>query len=172
MSVTAIIRESRPEDAAAIVAIRRSVTLEGHYTLVQPDEMTFDEASERASIEKYRANEGWLHLVAEVDGEVVGYIEFRNGGLKRIAHSGSLSIYLDRDHRDAGIGSLLLERLLEWAEANPLIEKVTLAVFSTNERAQALYRKFGFQEEGRCPRDMKIGPGEYMDSVLMYRFVG
>ena len=64
-----------------------------------------------------------------------------------------------------------MERLMEWAVANPIIEKVTLAVFSTNTRAQALYSKFGFQEEGRCPRDMKLPTGEYIDSVLMYRFV-
>lgn len=166
----ATIRNTTPDDAAAIIAIRRAVTLEGDCTLVEPDEMTLDEASERATIDSYILNKGWHHLVAEVDGKVVGYIEFRNGSLRRIAHSGSLSIYLDRAFRGTGIGSMLMERLLAWAEANPIIEKVTLAVFSTNERAIALYTKFGFVEEGRCPRDMKIGEA-YVDSVLMYRFV-
>ena len=166
-----IIRETSPDDAAAIVAIRREVALEREYTLVEPEEMSTDEVAERRSIEGYAASPGWLHLVAEVDGRIVGYIEFRNGGLRRIAHSGSFSIYLDSEHRGIGIGSMLLERLMEWARANPIIEKVTLAVFSTNDRAQRLYRKFGFQEEGRCPRDMKLPTGKYVDSVLMYRFV-
>ena len=66
---------------------------------------------------------------------------------------------------------MLLETLLEWAEKNPIIEKVTLAVFSTNTRAQNLYRKSGFTEEGRCPKDMKLNDGTYIDSVLMYKFV-
>jgi ribosomal protein S18 acetylase RimI-like enzyme len=166
-----VIRETSPDDAPAIVAIRRAVASESDYTLVEPDEMSTDEVAERRSIEGYAASPGWLHLVAEVDGKVVGYIEFRNGGLRRIAHSGSFSIYLDSEHREIGIGSMLMERLIEWARASPIIEKVTLAVFSTNERAQRLYRKFGFQEEGRCPRDMKLASGEYIDSVLMYLFV-
>ncbi|HEY3341065.1 MAG TPA: GNAT family protein, partial [Anaerolineae bacterium] len=59
---------------------------------------------------------------------------------------------------------------LEWARTNSLIEKVTLAVFSTNTRAISVYEKMGFLVEGRCPRDMKIN-GEYVDSVLMYQFV-
>ncbi len=52
-----------------------------------------------------------------------------------------------------------------------MIEKVTLAVFSNNQRAITAYERCRFQEEGRCPRDMKLAPGEYLDSVLMYRFV-
>jgi RimJ/RimL family protein N-acetyltransferase len=59
--------------------------------------------------------------------------------------------------------------LLQWAEDNSLIEKVSLAVFSTNANAIKLYKKLGFKQEGRCPRDMIIG-GKYADSILMYKF--
>jgi RimJ/RimL family protein N-acetyltransferase len=69
-----------------------------------------------------------------------------------------------------GIGRALIQALLDWAAGDPLIEKVTLAVFSTNEHAIALYQTMGFEVEGRCPGDMKIN-GEYVDSILMYRFV-
>jgi RimJ/RimL family protein N-acetyltransferase len=70
-----------------------------------------------------------------------------------------------------GIGTALLQTLIDWAEANPLIEKIGMAVFANNERAIRLYRKLGFVEEGRRPREMKLGPGWYVDDVLMYRFV-
>jgi RimJ/RimL family protein N-acetyltransferase len=65
----------------------------------------------------------------------------------------------------------LLQCFIEWGEANPLIEKVGLGVFASNEAAIQLYRKFGFVEEGRQPKEVKMGPNEYEDVILMYRFV-
>ena len=65
----------------------------------------------------------------------------------------------------------MLECFLEWAEASPQIEKVGLEVFDSNESAIRLYRKHEFVEEGRRPKDIKIGPGKYHDVILMYRFV-
>ena len=65
----------------------------------------------------------------------------------------------------------MMNELISWAEKNSVIEKVTLNVFSTNPRAIHLYEKCGFKEEGRCPEDMKLSDGTYIDSVLMYKFV-
>ncbi|MCO7126428.1 GNAT family N-acetyltransferase [Sporolactobacillus shoreicorticis] len=39
--------------------------------------------------------------------------------------------------------------MIEWAKANPLIEKVASGVFSTNEAAIHLYKSMGFMEDGR-----------------------
>jgi hypothetical protein len=41
----------------------------------------------------------------------------------------------------------MIEALLDWAAAHPVLEKVELGVFATNERARALYRRIGFVEE-------------------------
>lgn len=38
------IRTARPEDAGAVVAIQEEATAEGHYTLVEPDELDLSEA--------------------------------------------------------------------------------------------------------------------------------
>ena len=60
---------------------------------------------------------------------------------------------------------------LDWAEKNPLIEKVSLGVLSTNYRAIALYKSMGFVEEGRKIKEIKINENEYVDDILMYKFV-
>ena len=65
----------------------------------------------------------------------------------------------------------LLTTLLEWARGNPLIEKVTLAVFSTNVPALQLYKKVGFKEEGRRLREYQLSKGTYIDDILMYNFI-
>lgn len=165
------VRSARPGDGARLVQIYEDVIAEGKYTLAAPDEFTRTEASERASITRYAERPGRVYLVAVVGGDVVGLLEFSNGSYKSTAHSGMLSMFVDQAWRGRGIGTALLEALLAWAEAEPIIEKVTLAVFANNPRAITLYKKMGFLVEGQCPKDMKFGPDEYVDSVLMYRFV-
>jgi RimJ/RimL family protein N-acetyltransferase len=48
---------------------------------------------------------------------------------------------------------------------------VCLDVFAVNEPAIGLYKKLGFIEEGRRIRDIQRGADDYVDTVMMYRFV-
>ena len=169
--IKVIIRDAEPKDAQSLIDVNMNIVNEKIYMMREPDEAIYTIDGEKNKIERYLNSEGSLYLAAEVNNKVIGYIDFQNGGLKRTKHAGSFSIYILKDYRETGIGSMLLSSLIEWAEKNPLIEKLTLAVFSTNEKAQILYKKLGFREEGRCPKDMKLSDGTYMDSVLMYKFV-
>jgi ribosomal protein S18 acetylase RimI-like enzyme len=60
------------------------------------------------------------------------------------------------------------------SEQGPGSRAITIQadVAVANLLAIALYRKFGFLEEGRQPRQIKLGPGEYQELILMYRWVG
>lgn len=166
-----LIRNGEEDDADEIIGINKSVLEEKYFMLREPSEATYTTESMAKEIIRHREKEGSLYIVSEVNGKVTGYLEFQNGLFKRTSHSGMFSMFILKEFRETGIGSMLLETLLEWAENNPLMEKVALAVFSTNIRAQNLYMKYGFKEEGRCPRDMKLDDGTYIDSVLMYKFV-
>ncbi len=165
-----IIRDACESDAEKIVEINKAVIDEIYFMMREPDESyTLD--TTRSDIKNHLNHPGSLYIVAEVNGRVEGYLEFQNGGLRRTAHAGMFSMFIKKEHRGRGVGIALLKTLMEWAEQNPLIEKIALAVFSTNGRAQSLYKKFGFVEEGRCPKDMKLNDGSYIDSILMYKFV-
>ncbi|MEO8664495.1 MAG: GNAT family N-acetyltransferase [Ignavibacteria bacterium] len=166
-----LIRNAAESDAAQIIEINKEVIGEIYYMLREPEEGNYTLENAGNDIKNHLNNPGSLYIVAEVAGKVSGFLEFQNGGLRRTAHTGILSMFIHKADREKGVGSLLLKTLIDWAGKNPLIEKITLAVFSTNERAQMLYKKFGFAEEGRCPKDMKLKDGSYIDSVLMYKFV-
>jgi len=166
-----IIRNASVNDAARLIEVNKLVVAEQLYMMREPEEAIYTIENEVKSIENHLNNAGSLYIVAVSEGVVTGYLEFQNGGLKRTSHSGMFSMFILKQWRESGIGSMLLNSLINWGKSNPKIEKLTLAVFSTNERAQALYKKFGFIEEGRCPRDMKLKDGTYIDSVLMYKFV-
>ncbi|MFP3389436.1 GNAT family N-acetyltransferase [Brevibacillus sp. SIMBA_076] len=107
----------------------------------------------------------------ELEREIVGVIGFSSPNRKRLAHTGSIMMMISKDFRSKGLGKVLLQELLAWAEQHPLIEKVSLGVLSTNHRAIALYKRMGFVEEGRKVKEFKVSENEYIDDVLMYRFV-
>ena len=69
------------------------------------------------------------------------------------------------------VRTALVQSLIGWTKENPIIEKLCLMVFATNGPAIRLYRKMGFLEEGRRSRHVKIADGEYVEVILMSRFV-
>jgi ribosomal protein S18 acetylase RimI-like enzyme len=71
--------------------------------------------------------------------------------------------------RGQGVGAALLAEALRWARSVG-VEKVTLSVYQHNTRAIALYRKFGFIDEGRLSGQSKKSYG-YEDEVIMSRWL-
>jgi RimJ/RimL family protein N-acetyltransferase len=60
----------------------------------------------------------------------------------------------------------MMTRVIEWATQNPVIRRLELEVFTTNERAIHVYEKFGFQMEG-CKRRAYYKDGDYVDAYVM-----
>jgi RimJ/RimL family protein N-acetyltransferase len=168
---TAVIRSAQPDDAAGLLAYIRSVAAETTFFILQAVEFNFTDEQEQQWIRDHLDDPGKLAIAAEIDGTIVGFLSFENGPHKRIRHRGTFGISVQKEWRGKGIATALLQSLIEWAVANPLIEKIGLAVFGNNENAIRLYRNLGFVEEGRRPRELKIGPDCYADDILMYRFV-
>jgi len=167
-----LVRSAHPTDAAQLLTYMQTVMRESPFFLVLPDEFEMSEEAERRWIEEHWDDPGRILLVTEAAESIVGSLSLQNGPYRRLAHRGILGMSVRDDWRGRGVGTALLETMLEWAQASPVIEKVALAVFATNESAMRLYRKMGFAEEGRRPREVKLGSGEYVDDILMYRFVG
>jgi RimJ/RimL family protein N-acetyltransferase len=101
-------------------------------------------------------------FLAEVDGEPIGSIH-----VERSRHGfGEIGMAVLKEWRGRGVGSALLAAAIEWARAEGL-HKLSLTVFPHNEPAIALYRKFGFVEEGRLVKQYRRQSGELWDAVQM-----
>lgn len=167
-----IIRTVELEDAEALLEISNFVVSEGEYFIIVSEELEKSSLEEeREQIQKILDNERETLIVAEIDGAVVGSIKIRSNKLKRMSHTGTISMSLGKDYRGLGIGKLLLQAMLDWAEKHPLIEKLSLGVLSTNHRAISLYKSMGFVEEGLLVKEYKINEDKYVDDILMYKFV-
>lgn len=167
-----IIRTVELEDAEALIEISNSIISEGDYFIIVFEDIEKQSIKQqKEQIQKILDNEKETLIVAEINDVVVGSVEFRSQNLKRLSHTGSISMSISKNYRSMGIGKLLLKALLDWAENHPLIEKVSLGVLSTNLRAISLYKSMGFIEEGRKVKQIKINENKYVDDILMYKFV-
>ncbi|MEO8513009.1 MAG: GNAT family protein [Ignavibacteria bacterium] len=164
-----ILRTAVIKDASQIVKFMKDIVAEGPFTLAEPDEYKSTVKTESKKIKRFKEAEGKIYLVAEVKNEITGFISFDNWDTRRTSHTGLFSIFIKKKWRGKGIGKILINGMLKWGESNPVNKKISLAVFSTNKNAIALYKKLGFKPEGRCMRDMII-EGKYVDSILMYKY--
>ena len=101
-------------------------------------------------------------LVAVAGDEPIGsvHVEVSRFGF------GDLGMAVAREWRGRGVGSELVQAAIAWARGQGL-HKLSLQVFPHNEAAIALYRKFGFVEEGRLVKQYRRSSGELWDSVQM-----
>jgi L-amino acid N-acyltransferase YncA len=79
---------------------------------------------------------------------------------------GEFAMLVDRGWRGRGVGSALVAAAVESARGQRL-HKLCLEVFAHNSAAIALYRKYGFTEEGRRVRQYRRANGEIWDSIMM-----
>ena len=101
-------------------------------------------------------------FVAVAGDQIIGLVR-----VKPSQHGfGDLAMLVDRDWRGRGAGSALVRAAIDWARAQGL-HKLCLDVFAHNEAAIALYRKSGFVEEGRRPKQYRRASGELWDSIVM-----
>jgi RimJ/RimL family protein N-acetyltransferase len=101
-------------------------------------------------------------FVAVAGNEIVGLLHVEATGFG----FGELGMLVALDRRGQGVGSALVEAAIGWAREHGL-HKLSLSVFTHNEAAIALYRKFGFVEEGRRVKHFRRANGELWDSFEM-----
>jgi len=113
-------------------------------------------------------NERLLRLVAVQAGEVIGSCTLEQYARSRQSHIGGIGMGVAVAWQGKGVGTQLLGAALEVADNWMNLRRVELTVYADNEPAQALYRKFGFETEGRL-RDYAVRDGVFVDALSMAR---
>ena len=114
------------------------------------------------------SDERTVKLVALHEGEVIGNIGLEQYSRIRQRHVGAIGMGVAVAWQGKGVGSRLMEAVLEVADNWMNLRRVELTVYFDNEAAQGLYRKFGFETEGRL-RDYAVRDGVYVDAISMAR---
>jgi ribosomal protein S18 acetylase RimI-like enzyme len=156
------VRVARPGDAKAFLSFWTDIVAEGVY--VRSEEVRHSLSEYRRRFRSSRTR--WeLHAVASSGPELAGYLGVVRERHPVTSHVASLGIAVAAQHRSRGVGSMLLEEAFRWAREVG-VEKLVLSVYPHNDAAIALYRKFGFLQEGRLARHSRKSYG-YEDEILM-----
>jgi len=107
-------------------------------------------------------------LVAEIEGEVVGVIGLHTSSRPRVNHKAEVGMMVHDDWQGKGVGAALMRAVIELADKWLNLTRIELTVFTDNESAIALYRKFGFEIEGTL-RKYAFRDGEFVDAFAMAR---
>lgn len=83
-------------------------------------------------------------------------------------HVGAVGLFVHADYQGRGVGTTLMETLLDLADHWLMLVRVELEVFADNEQAIRLYEKLGFEKEGLL-RMTTVRNGRYVDEYKMAR---
>jgi phosphinothricin acetyltransferase len=162
------IRPAQPRHLAAITRIYDQAVRHGtaSFEIEPPDE---HEMARR--YEALRAG-GYPYLVAEFDGEIVGYA-YAGPYRARAAYHWSVedAIYVAPSAQRRGVGRALLERLIADAEVGGFRQMIAVIGDSANAGSIELHRAAGFRMVGTFD-NVGFKFGRWLDSVLMQRALG
>jgi ribosomal protein S18 acetylase RimI-like enzyme len=132
--------------------------------------LAFVEAPALPQVRRFVLNNlrsGAPQFVAVDAGRVIGWCDVTPKAHATLRHSGTLGMGVAASHRSCGVGKALLEATLRAAHERGLT-RIELVVRVDNEPAIALYRRFGFEVEGRL-RDYLVVDERAHDALAMAR---
>jgi diamine N-acetyltransferase len=148
MSLT--IRPANLADAADLAAFGRQTFFDTFGHLYPPEDATFF-SDQRFSLERTRADitEPGRYIQLAYQGDMlVGFLDCGDLGLPVPAPNPTglelYRLYLDNNAKGTGLAQTLMDMAIDWAKTRQA-SSLYLGVYCDNARAQAFYRKYGFE---------------------------
>ncbi|WP_105118294.1 GNAT family N-acetyltransferase [Streptococcus suis] len=164
--------EAEPADAVAFIDFMNQVASETDYLVMDESGFRFSPEEMERIFEAGIENPGELCLLAKVGTEVIGAISVKSSKQFRISHIGNIFIAIKKDYWGHGLGTILLDEVIEWAQEIDLLKRLELTVQVRNQAAVHLYQKMGFVIEGTQVRGARTDEGEWLDLYYMGRLIG
>lgn len=149
-------RNPAAEDAENIVDFYNYVGGETSFLSFEKDEYPLDVKAQEAKIRELQGDVNNTMLLA-LDGEKIV-------GIATI--SSSHKIKSRHEYQGQGIGSKLIQMLIDWCKGNGVTTRIRLDTRTDNTMAVSLYLKFGFVVEGCC-KNQTLLDGKYYDLYIM-----
>ncbi|AER22092.1 TPA: GNAT family N-acetyltransferase [Streptococcus suis] len=164
--------EAEPADAAAFIDFMNQVARETDYLVMDETGFRFSVDEMETIFEAGIENPRELYLLAKVGSEVIGAISVKSSKQFRISHIGNIFIAVKKAYWGHGLGTILLEEVLHWAEEMDVLKRLELTVQVRNQAAVHLYQKLGFNIEGTQIRGARTDEGEWLDLYYMGKLIG
>lgn len=145
--VIEVIREIEIEDASSFLQLSKQSDEETKFMLYEPGERKTTAEQQEKMIHRFIENEYATIFVAVEDERIVGFILVNGNNIQRKRHVATIVIGILQEYNGRGIGTRLFKEVEKWAKLHD-VWRLELTVMAHNTRAQALYKKAGFEKEG------------------------
>ncbi|MDQ0351357.1 RimJ/RimL family protein N-acetyltransferase [Alkalibacillus filiformis] len=163
------IREVHVSDAEKLSTLIQQVDETSEYMLWEPGERNISGDQQEKMIDSFLEKANSTILVAEFEGQLVGYLLAMGGNARRNSHSAYVVLGVLQGYRGHGIGTRLFSELERWATESD-IHRLELTTVVRNEAGVSLYKKMGFEIEGTKRDSLFIG-GEFVDEYYMSKIL-
>ena len=159
----ATLRPLRKDDKVALVQFFQRLPAEDRFYL--KDNVTSPEVvrewSERMDFERA------IPIVAEAEGKIIGDATLHRNKSAARRHIGEIRVSVDADYRGRGLGTRLIQELIDLAEGLSLDGLVFELVGRRESAAIGAARRAGFVEATVLPKRVRDMYGDLQDLVIM-----
>ncbi|MFT8352774.1 GNAT family N-acetyltransferase [Clostridium saccharoperbutylacetonicum] len=166
-----ILRSPNEFDAEKMLEYLKMTSEETHFMVRYPEEIKITTDKEIEIIKESLNSKQDLMIAAFIDDELAG-----NVGLNcirnhiKLRHRAAFGISIKEKYWNKRLGNILIKEVIEQAKQIGY-EQIELGVFSDNEKAIALYKKYGFEVWGITKNAFKLKDGNYHDEINMGRML-
>jgi L-amino acid N-acyltransferase YncA len=159
--LVATIRPLGEDDRAALLAFGQALPQDDLLYL----EDDFQSPEIIARLVNAHQAENWRQLVAEADGEIVGY-----SAVRRLpgwsSHVADIVLLVSPKYRRAGVGMALAQAI--FAAARDLgVSKVIVEMLEEQHSGEAIFERLGFQVEGTLSKHACDRQGHYHNLLIL-----
>lgn len=164
-----VLRSPDEQDAEDMIEYLRITSGETPFMVRYPEEVKITLEEEKELLKNCLSSKENIMIAAFVNGELAG-----NAGLNcvknhiKLRHRAAFGISIKKRFWNNGIGNALIKEILLKAKEMGY-EQIELGVYSENTKAQALYKKYGFEVWGTIKNACKLKDGTYFDEIVMGR---
>lgn len=161
-----VLWQAKEDDAKNILDYMTCVCGETNFLASGRGDTKWTVEQERKFIKDHLDSDNKQVVIAEIQGHLVGITGFTGDEKARLRHTGELGIVVLRKYWGLGLGSALIECMIEWAKTTEVVRKINLRVRMDNQRALRLYERSGFVREGLVSRQFSVD-GKFYDAYFM-----
>lgn len=168
MSELAItLREAIPKDAEELLKVMNTLDKETPYLLVNQQSLKLGPTDMADQIDYIYEQDNQLILLAYNHDELIGIATVMGEMDQPLKHIGEIGISILQEYWGYGLGTIMLEEIIAWAQEAKIIKRLEIKVQERNNRALHLYQKLGFETEGIIRRGFLSENNDYLDIRLM-----
>lgn len=168
---TCILRSPDEHDAEKMIEYLKMASEETYFLSRYPEEINITTDKEIEFLKDNQNSSRDMMIAVFINNELAGSagISCAGNNIKN-KHRAVFGVSIIEKYWNNGIGNWLLREVIEQARQMGY-EQIELGVFSDNEKAKDLYKKYDFEVWGNMKNAYKLKDGTYRDEIIMGRMI-